>query len=223
MKNLFPLLILFVLSVVLVGCAANPTPASQIEDDPVSPQSADVPAESQSVVQASEPNQPASAIQLAQDYPEALSLRNQLIVGTFRLEETPLAVTSEQASELVPLWQLLRALSGTDSANQIETEAVLTQIQEAMTSEQLAAIQEMRLTNADNQALLESLGITTLGSGVGAGQGTGQGKNMTEAEKAARRATQGVTESQAGSGGTGGARATLDKLIELLENRQAGL
>ena len=33
----------------------------------------------------------------------------------------------------------------------------------------------------------------------------------------------GVTESQAGTGGAGGARATLDKLIELLESRQAGL
>jgi len=108
----------------------------------------------------------------------------------------------------------------------METEAVMIQIQESMDTEQLLAIQEMQLTDADNQALLESLGISAQGSatgGLGTGQGTGQGRNMTEAEKAARRATQGVTEGQAGTGGAGGARATLDKLIELLDSRLAGL
>jgi hypothetical protein len=216
-------LALLLIAAALVGCSGNPAPASQVERTPGLDQEGEIVVEgSEPFVQAGQAEQPALAVLLAQDYPDALSLRNQLIVGTFRLEGTPLAVTEEQAGELVPLWQLLRALTGTDSSSQLESEAVMVQIQEAMTSEQLLAIQELQLTNTDNQALLESLGISSQATGMG-GQGTGQGRNMTEEEKAARRATQGVTEAQVGAAGQGGSRAVLDKLIELLENRQAGL
>ncbi|MFO7625409.1 MAG: hypothetical protein R6V73_13770 [Anaerolineales bacterium] len=222
MKQIILLSSLILIAAALVSCAGEPVTAMQVENNPIQPGN-EIPL-AESPVSIAESNQvlPDTSAWLTQDYPNALSLRSQLIVGTFRLEGTPLATTPEQAGEFLPLWQLLRTLSGTDSSNQMETEAVMIQIQETMNTEQLLAIQEMRLTDADNQALLESLGISAQGSAMG-GQGTGQGKNMTEAEKAARRATQGVTESQAGTGGAGGARAILDKLIELLDTRQAGL
>jgi hypothetical protein len=119
--------------------------------------------------------------------------RSQLIVGTFLLEDTELAVTPEQAGELLPLWQLLNALASSDISNQMETEAVISQIQETLTYEQMLAIRDMQLTDEDNQTLMKSLGITGLGSGEG-GLGGGQGKNLTEEEKAARRAEKGISE-----------------------------
>ena len=62
--------------------------------------------------------------------PFALPQPIQLAVGTLMLEETPQAVTAEQARELLPLWQMLRTLQQSDTAAQAEIEAVLNQIQE---------------------------------------------------------------------------------------------
>lgn len=221
MKTFTLLLSVITLATALVGCTAETPETLPVDNNPATLSEPALEGGTGIEDVENDPVSPQNPLSLTQDYPDALSLRNQLIVGTFRLEETEWMITQTQAGELLPLWQLLRSLTGTDSANQAETEALLVQIQQTLTPDQIQAIQEMRLTNADNQALLESLGINAQGSGMG-GQGSGQGKNMTEAEKAARRATQGVTESQAGNAGSGGARATLDKLIELLENRQAG-
>ena len=221
MKTFTHIFSLIALAATLVSCAGETPNTLPIENEPATLSESALEDGAEEEVVESDPASPENPLSLTQDYPNALSLRSQLIVGTFRLEETERMITQEQAGELLPLWQLLRSLTGTDSANQAETEALLVQIQETLMPEQIQAIQEMRLTDADNQALLESLGINAQSSGTG-GQGSGQGKNMTEEEKAARRATQGVTESQAGNAGSGGARAMLDKLIELLENRQAG-
>jgi hypothetical protein len=213
MKNNLLVLTLLLSALLLSACAGS-TAAAFEAANPEDAAGAAEPAALDSVPAAvGEPASPPASLE--DDYPDALSLRSQLIVGTFRLEGTPQEVTPEQAAELLPLWQLLRLLSGTDTSNQLETEAVMDQIQATMTYEQLLAIQEMRLTNADNQALMQELGISGQGSEAGS-PGSGQGKNMTEAEKEARRAERGITGSQAGSGG---ARATLDKLIELLEGK----
>ena len=66
-------------------------------------------------------------------------------------------MTPAQAQELLPLWQMLRALQGSSTASQVETQAVLDQIQGAMTPEQLAAIEEM--SQEDMRALFEQLGM----------------------------------------------------------------
>ncbi len=92
---------------------------------------------------------------LSDDIEMPLSMK--LPVGTLMLEETAYEVTPAQAKELLPLWQMLRALQESGTASQVEIEAVLDQIQEAMTPEQLAAIEEMSLD--DMQALFEELGM----------------------------------------------------------------
>ena len=86
-----------------------------------------------------------------------MPLSMKLPAGTLLLEDTDLAVTPEQAKELLPLWQMLRALQGSSTASQVETQAVLDQIQGAMTPEQLAAIEEM--DQEDMRALFEELGM----------------------------------------------------------------
>ena len=97
----------------------------------------------------------------------ALSLPIQLSMGTLKLEETPQAVTAEQAQELLPLWQMLRTLQQSDTAAQVEIEAVLNQIHAAMTPEQLAAIEEMGLTLASMRTMAQELGL-----GIGGGEGS---------------------------------------------------
>jgi len=146
---------------------------------------------------------------LDEDYPDALPVRNQLLVGTLLLEETPRAVTVEQAQELLPLWQMFRALQQGGTASQVEIEAVLDQIQAAMTPEQLAAIKEMRLTQDEVRAMSQELGLSA-GGQPPAGMGPGGGTDLSPEEKATLQAER--TNSAAG-------QALTDKLIELLEAR----
>ena len=42
---------------------------------------------------------------------QELELSTQLALGTLKLEDTDLAVTSDQAAELLPLWQVFDSLS----------------------------------------------------------------------------------------------------------------
>jgi hypothetical protein len=77
---------------------------------------------------------------------QVLDRSGKLALGTLRLEETADAVTAEQATAMLPLWQAIRSGSLQSEA---ETGAVLKQIEGAMTSAQLAAIQAMQLTGED--------------------------------------------------------------------------
>ncbi len=89
----------------------------------------------------------------------ALPEASQLQIGTLMLEDTPHAVTPGQAQELLPLWQMLRALQQSGTASQVEIEATVDQIQAKMTPEQTGAIEEMNLTMAEMRDMMQELGI----------------------------------------------------------------
>jgi hypothetical protein len=99
-----------------------------------------------------------------------LPATTQLIIGTFKLEDTKQAVTAEQAAELLPLWQTMQALSTSDSAADQEKEALITQIQETMSAEQMQAITDMNLTREDMMSVMQEQGMA-MGGGP-AGQNT---------------------------------------------------
>lgn len=84
----------------------------------------------------------------------------KLAIGTLKLEGTNFAVTSAQASNLLPLWQVYSSLVSSDTAAQEEKDALTEQIQEAMTNEQLKAIDDMKLTQRDVLASMQELGLT---------------------------------------------------------------
>jgi len=84
----------------------------------------------------------------------------RLLIGTFNLEETELAVTPDQAKALLPLWQAIRSLSASDTAASAEMAALEQQIQDTLTTEQQAQIATMPITRAEMQTLAEKLGIT---------------------------------------------------------------
>jgi hypothetical protein len=99
-----------------------------------------------------------------------LSATTQLIIATFKLEETENAVTPEQAAEQLPLWQTMQVLSESDTAADQEKEALVAQIQETMTAEQIQAITDMKLTREDMMSILQEQGLA-IGGGP-AGQNT---------------------------------------------------
>ncbi len=102
-----------------------------------------------------------------------LPLSTELLVGTFKLAGTDGQVTAEQAATLVPLWKMLGALSASDTAAQGEIDALVNQINNAMTPDQLAAIDAMQLTPESIFTLMQDLGVTTGAQGEGSGSGTG--------------------------------------------------
>lgn len=143
----------------------------------------------------------------------ALSQRNQLLLGTLMLEDSNWPVDAEQARTLLPLWQGIRGTMRSGAAAQAEIDALLRQIEAAMTPDQIAAIREMKLTQTELQAWAKSQGLSA-GTGEGAGAGAGQGGG--QALSAEARATRQAERGGAGEGG-GLSQALVDAVIAYVE------
>jgi len=85
-----------------------------------------------------------------------------------------------------------------------------------MTSEQIVAINAMKLTQTVMQEWANANGIS-MGTGNGDGAGSGQGRGLSAEERAARQAEQGVDAGQSGSNGLSSA------INEALINYLAGV
>lgn len=118
---------------------------------------------------------------------QELPLSTKLAIGTLKLEGTEFAVASDQATDLLPLWQVFKSLSGSDTAAPEEITALTEQIKEAMTPEQMQAIDDMSLTGQDILVTMQELGL------VNAPQVNAQGTPQAG----------GVTRSGQGPGGGG--------------------
>ncbi len=127
--------------------------------------------------------------------PGGLSI-TQLAVGTIKLDGTDQALTAAEATQLVPLWQALGTIESNAfpqrgqqqqgnatppdfSAVQGQIQAQVQQIQAAMTTDQLQAIQNMQLTPQDIQTTLQQEGISMGGFQRGNGNGTFQPPQRT--------------------------------------------
>jgi hypothetical protein len=84
----------------------------------------------------------------------------QLAIGTLLLEGTEAAVTTQQAADLLPLWQAAQTLSESGSAADAEITSLYNQIQEALSPEQIEQIEAMEISSENIASLLESLGIS---------------------------------------------------------------
>ena len=93
-----------------------------------------------------------------------LSGATQLLVGTFKLEDTDLAVSADQAKQLLPLWQTLQQLSNSNIAADQEINAVVDQIKSTMTSQQMAKITAMKLTQQDILSVMNQTGVSPNGA-----------------------------------------------------------
>lgn len=107
-----------------------------------------------------------------------LSLTDKLAPGILKLEGSDQAVTAAQAAELLPLWKAVKSLGASDTATQLEIDAVYQQIQDALTAGQLAAIEALDLSGENMQALMSELGIDMSGPMSGTG--------LTDSERATK-------------------------------------
>lgn len=90
---------------------------------------------------------------------QAMPLATQLIVGTFKLDGTPQAITADEAKQLLPLWQVYKDLLKSDTAAPEEISALVDQVQETMSKEQTQAITDMNLTQRDIFTLMQEKGV----------------------------------------------------------------
>ncbi len=128
MKNKLWILTLIIVTIALAGCQSESTP------------------------------EPETAT-LNQSYAEdALPIETQLIVGTINLEETDLAIDAEMAEKLLPLWKMYKSLVESDTTAEAEITALLDQIQDTMTTEQIETIAAMELTKEDMATLNQEMG-----------------------------------------------------------------
>jgi hypothetical protein len=107
------------------------------------------------------------------------AIQMQILIGTFKLDGTDQAVTSQQAAELLPLWQVYKDLSSSDTAAQEEIDGLVQQIQDTMTPDQMRAITDMNLTRQDMFTVMQDQGIV---QGRGQGDQNGNGGNFTPPE-----------------------------------------
>ena len=202
----FTLIMLTVLALTLAACGGSTSTA------PTAPQ----------VTTNDATPTPLSATYLKTDYADATSVRNQLALGTLKLEGTANAITAEQAKSLLPLWQAIVALSGTTTTAEAELTAVQNQIVAALTPAQLQAIGVLQLTTTQLNAFYAEKGIVMPTPVPGVTKVPGSGSGVSSADKEATR-TAATALGTPTSSGAGQAAKTLlfDTVIQLLTARIA--
>jgi hypothetical protein len=127
-----------------------------------------------------------------------LDQRMQLALGTLALEDTPNAVTAEQAQVLLPLWKAADSLTGADNVASEEMSGLFDQIEQSMTPEQVQAIQALDLSGQGMADLASKYGFQ-MGGGAGPGD---LGPEMQSTMEAARASGQMPQVLALGEGGT---------------------
>ncbi len=117
-------------------------------------------------------------------------VENKLAIGILKMEGTPQAITAQQASSMLPLWQAVKSLSASNTTSAAEMQALYKQIEAVMTPDQVKAVQNLNMTQAQIQALFQQYGI----------QFNQGGSGLT----AAQRATRVAQFQQNGGGNSGG-------------------
>jgi hypothetical protein len=174
-----------------------------------------------------------------------IPLESKLVFGSFMLEETDMAITPEQAEELLPLWKLFKTLIESDTTADAELAAVVDSIQDAMKADQMDYIDTLQLGGDTMRQLMDDLGIGfgfrggegeegeipegftppgrlggVPGQGAGGGQGLGPGGGFENLSPEQQETAQAMREERGGDGRRVFANpALMDALIELLEGK----
>lgn len=169
----------------------------------------------------------------------SMSPAMQLLLGAFLLEESEFAVDAEMAPDLMIYWKLYKTLLESDTTAPEELDAVIAEIQEVMTAEQLEyiasldLIQEDLITFANESGILESLrpegaedGDGTRpdrpeGIGLGGGQGRGGLGNTEDMDPEMIATLQARRDEMSGTGGITNRLQIpmIEALLELLEGK----
>jgi len=227
MKRSIPLFLLITLALILSACgqalaqasAPEQAAAPQAEANETEvPQAADPQSAAPDISAASETAVPAAVERPLLDtgYENALTPRLLLSFGALKLAETATPINAEQAPQLLMLWQALTNLTNSGTSAEEEVTALLTQIEATLTPEQIAAINAMKLTQAEMQTWSQANGIA-MGTGTGGSQGQGGGGSGLSAEaRATRQAENGKTGTAGNENGI--SAAITQALLAYLQN-----
>ena len=219
-KKWVVLMIVGMLAIILAACGGeNPETASKSASD----------------VSTSEDGDPST--EGAESERPALMQAAQIPIGTLLLEGTEFAVEPDQAAELLPLWKAYRSLVESNTASSLEIDAVLGQIENTMTADQLQTITEMDLAPENMRDMMEELGLAPeeartgngategfsrpgggIGGGPGAGgPGGGQGGDFGADLSQEQIATLQADREKIGAGQNQFAIVFVEALVEFLE------
>lgn len=215
MKKLRYFVLILMIAIILTACGskeqntASEIPAETGSDDLNAP----------AISKSTNPSEIPQNKTFNYEYEGALSNRLLLALGSLKLAETDNPITVEQAPQMLILWQAFNNLTRSGTSAEAEVEALISQIEQSFTLEQIEAINDMALTQVDLQTWAQENGITIgsgTGTGTGTGQGMGQGSGMTAEQKATKQAENNITGST--SSGEGGlSSAITEALITYLE------
>jgi hypothetical protein len=167
-----------------------------------------------------------SSTRLNESSTDALPVQTQLALGTILLEDGDLAVDSDRAGELLPLWRVVQSLAESGTAAGAEITAVVNQIQGGMTAEQIAAIADLQLTQDSIRSLVQDgsiaiaredvkSGDTGAAAGGGAPGGGGGGPLGGQADPSQQATRQAAQSSNGGNDRLG--QAVTNAVIQMLE------
>ncbi len=137
------------------------------------------------------------------NYANAISPAQQLILGTMNLQGN-LAVSPDEATKLVPLWEAYQTLNTSNTAAPEELQATLVQVEQTMSPDQVQAIVNMKITRQDMGTILQAQGITFGVRGTGTPQAGGFGGGGFGGGGFGGGGIPGVTRGGGGGGGFGG-------------------
>lgn len=139
-----------------------------------------------------------------------LNQETKLAIGIFKLEGSSNAVSADEAKTLLPLEQSVKTLSADPNTAQADIQAVYTQIQNALTADQVNAIDQMNLTQSDVQSMMQQMGIQITpgpngfpGANGGTGGNGGTPFPTLSPDERATRTAQRQTQVASGGGNTG--------------------
>jgi hypothetical protein len=112
-----------------------------------------------------------------------MTVKDKLGIGILSLDGTSLAVTSDQAVVLLPLWQAVKSLGADKNAASVEIAALYTQIQDTLTADQVARIEQFTWSQTELVSLVEQYQsqtsqATTTAKSTTSTSTSSQGQNM---------------------------------------------
>ena len=152
MKKKTEILLLLTSLLFLVGCSSSDQ--ILIEDQNTSESSQNI-----------NTNDDVTISDLSSDYENALPEISQLALGTFKLETSGYPLSDDQVSDLAFLWKAMVNLYTSDTVASEEIQAVIEQVEEGYSSEQINSIAEMKLTFEDMGLITKELGLSFGGRG----------------------------------------------------------
>lgn len=167
-----------------------------------------------------------------------ITLQDKLGIGIIKLEDTTHALTAEQASDLLPLWKAIKSLSDDSTTASAEMIALYDQVQEGLTSEQVAEIDQLVVDQTVMSEMVQQYGTQTAktdgedtsssssqGGGMmppdggGAPMGGGEGAMMAGVQTSGSQTTQ---SGQTGTVSISSINVTLaDSIIKILQAKIA--